>query len=444
MTLLQRSKQFFDNLGFQELTPVQQQVYPLVMALKDVIVQSATGTGKTHAFLFPMMDKITSQKPHLQGLIIVPTRELAQQVYQFALQMKEVDANLCIQLLIGGKDRQKMIDKVEQTVHLAIGTPGRVQDLIEQGALRIDQVSLLVVDEVDMIWEYGFMNELLNIFSRLSQRCQVLAFSATLKDQLVAILKKSMNTPKMLVNQQPSRFNPNIQHVLIDITGKQVDQIVFTLLTQQQIAGCIIFTNTRQEAAKLTDALIGHGLYPLQLHGDLTFRQRKQTLSRIQDVKHPLLVATDIAARGLDLPYVSTIISVGLPSHLEFYTHRSGRTGRIGKQGTVYTLVTKENRDQIQSLSSTGIAFNYQKLTQNGLVAVQNFFAKKKMHKKVDAEILSITKRKKQAVKPNYKKKRKQAIEKIVRTKRREMIREEIKAQKKARAKQRMRYQSEN
>lgn len=438
MTMQQRSTQLFNFLKFYELTPVQEKTYPLFMKGKDLVVQSATGTGKTHSFLFPLIDLVTSSKNQTQALIVLPTRELAFQVYQFCQDLKQIDLNLSIQLLVGGKDRVKMSQKIENQVHIAIGTPGRIVDLIKTGSLRIDQVKYFIVDEVDMIWEYGFMREVLEIFSRLNKNTQTLAFSATLKDQLISLLKKSMNQPEFIKINQVSKYNPNIHFHCVDQTGKKTIDIIQTILNSQQISGAIIFGNTREETQLYYDQYISLGYQGIILHGDLSPRDRKKAVLKLQNEQSPILFATDIAARGIDLPYVSTIISLGFPKQLDFFFHRAGRTGRIGKEGSVYVLVTKEDSQTVNHLMSMGLSFDFLKVKQDKLTEVQNFTSKKVYHKKVDPQIIAITSRKTNKVKPNYKKKRQAKVAKIVNQKRREMIRNEIKEQKKVRAKARM------
>lgn len=432
-TLKPKAQQLFDLVGFNELTTIQSMTYNKINQHKDLIVQSATGSGKTHSFLFPLMDSVDSSKHYTQALIIAPTRELAMQIHKFASDMKKVDDQLKISLLIGGKD--KLSSPLD--AQIVIGTPGRLQDEFSNGMLLAQNVKTIVLDEADMIWEYGFIDELADILHRISKPVQLLVFSATIPDELKLFMKKEMVHPETITNKEKSDYNPKITHILIQNLKQKPTDIILDLMKQVQMSGLILFLNTREEAAQLSDDLSSYGVDVLELHGDMTPRKRKQTLTRLFDQKHFVLVATDIAARGLDLPHVSHVISIGLPSHLDFYFHRAGRSSRAGMEGTSIVLVNQSHKDAVDKLTAMGIDFNYKKLSEQGLSDARKFYEKKVYHKKTDPEVAQILNRKKVQVKPNYKKKRKQAISDLERKKRREMIQREINAQKKERAKAR-------
>lgn len=437
MNLRPKAQQLFEIEKFTHLTPVQREVYPLFHKGNDLIASSETGTGKTHAFLLPLADKIDSSKETLQAVIIAPTRELAQQIYMFSQKMREVDTNLRIDLIIGGADREKMSQKLARQPHIVVGTPGRILDLFSNGILRCEQADVLVLDEADMIWEYGFLDDVAQIVSQMKPSKQLLAFSATIPIQLAHFLKKSMKNPITLNAPIKSQIQPKINHIILDKKKMNYVDIILEIIKHSQISSLIVFANTREEATEISDELSKSGINTLELHGNLSSRKRKQTINRLSSENHFVLVATDIAARGLDLPYVSHIISCGLPSHLEFYLHRAGRTGRIGKEGTCYLIAVVDDRKEIEKLNNLGVRFNYQKITEQGFKDIQNFFKKRVYHKKVDPEIQQILNRKKVVVKPNYKKKRKLAISKLEQQKRRKMIQQDIAKQKKERAKAR-------
>lgn len=437
MNLLPKAQQLFEIEKFTHLTPVQREVYPLFLKGNDLIASSETGTGKTHAFLLPLADKIDSSKEMLQAVIIAPTRELAQQIHMFSQKMREIDSDLRIDLIIGGADREKMSQKLTRQPHIVVGTPGRILDLFSNGILRCEQADILVLDEADMIWEFGFLDDVAQIVSQMKPSKQMLAFSATIPVQLAHFLKKSMKNPVTLNAPIKSQIQPKINHIILDKKKMSYVEIVLDIIKHSQISSLIVFANTREEATEISDELSKSGVNTLELHGNLSSRKRKQTINRLSSENHFVLVATDIAARGLDLPYVSHIVSCGLPSHLEFYLHRAGRTGRIGKEGTCYLIAVEDDKKEIEKLNNLGVRFNYQKITEQGFKDIQNFFKKRVYHKKVDPEIQQILNRKKVVVKPNYKKKRKLAISKLEQQKRRKMIQQDIAKQKKERAKAR-------
>lgn len=431
--LKEKAQQLFEHLGYKELTSIQRLSYEKAHQKKDLIIQSATGSGKTHAFLFPLMDAIDTSKTFTQAVIIAPTRELAMQLYQFATEMKTVDEQLTIALVVGGQDRSESLIQS----HIVIGTPGRLSAEFSSGQLLAQNAQTIIIDEADMIWEYGFMHDVAQILHRINKPRQMLVYSATIPDILLSFLKKEMNHPEVIVNKEKSDFNPKISHYLVQDVKKKPDQVILDLMKTTQMSGLIIFTNTREEASQLSNKLREYDLDILELHGDLSPRKRKQTLTRLFGQKHFILVASDIAARGLDLPYVSHVISVGLPSHLDFYFHRAGRSSRAGLQGYSIVLVNQEHRQDVLKLQSMGVSFEYKKINNNMLNDARNFFEKRTYHKKVDPQVTQILNRKTTKVKPNYKKKRKAEIASLERKKKREMIQKEISKQKKERAKAR-------
>lgn len=428
-----KAQEFMNYCSFKELTAVQQLCYEKVNLGKDLIVQSATGSGKTHAFLLPLIDLIDTSKKYTQALIIAPTRELAMQIYKFASDMKAIDDKITLSLLVGGQD--KLSSSLES--HIVIGTPGRLKDEFESGKLLAQNTKTVILDEADMIWEYGFIDDLAQVLHRINRPFQLLVFSATIPDELQAFVKKSMNNPEIIINKENSEYNPKIHHFLISDVKNEPVELILDLMKIYQMSGTIIFTNTRTEAASIADKLAEFGLDVLELHGDLSPRKRKQTLNRLFDQQHFVLVASDIAARGLDLPYVSHVISVGLPTHLDFYFHRAGRCSRAGVEGTSIVLVNQSHRQAVLKLVNMGVDFKYKKISEHGLNDARDFFEKKIHHKKTDPEIVQILHRKKVQVKPNYKKKRRLEIEKIERKRKRELIQREINKQKKERAKAR-------
>lgn len=431
-----KAKALFDKQGYQNLTPIQEQVYSHASKRKDLMAQSATGTGKTHAFLLPLMDRLDGQSNQCQAVIISPTRELARQTYQFALAMRDIEEGLRIELVSGGSDRLRMKSKLsEKQPHLVIGTPGRIKDMFLDGDLRVDQADTIIIDEADMIYEFGFLEDVDVIFNRVNKKVHTMVFSATIVDQLKPFIKQYLHHPLTINTQDDSPQNPDVKHILIEQKHKSYPEALLDLLAVIEPAGCIIFANTRTHASEVAEMMREHGISVLELHGDLTARQRQQTLSRLQDNELVYLVATDIAARGLDLPHVSHVISLGFPSQIEFYIHRSGRTGRAGKSGYAYVIVNEKDKKTIERVSNMGISFEYQSIRNKQLTTVRNFYHRAKRLPKADPDITRILNRKTDKVKPNHKKKKALEIDKLQRKKRRDMIRKDIAEQKKARAK---------
>ncbi len=426
--------------GFREPTPIQEEVIPAVLRGQDVIGLSKTGTGKTHAYLIPLMERIDPSADHAQAVITAPTRELASQIYEKALKMAEIVPELRIRLYVGGKERSRDVEQLEKSQpHIAIGTPGRIRDLfLNGGALRIDKASVLVVDEADMTLEYGFLDEIDAFAGRLGEDLQMLAFSATMPDQLRPFIRKYMHHPITIQLEENVRFNPDIRHVLVPCYHHSYAETIRSILPGFQPYVCLVFANTRQEAAEIAADLRKAGCDVNELHGDLTSRKRKQAMKDLNASQHSYVVATDLAARGIDIDTVTHVISCGFPEDLEYYVHRAGRTGRAGSTGTCYALYKESDEQAIRSLMKRGIRFDHARFKNGQWVELRKFGTRKmKPDDEIEKKISMIMTKKNTKVKPGYKKRRAREIERIHRQKKREFIRNKIKEEKKAMYKER-------
>lgn len=438
--LKETTLKFIDKNGFKEPTPIQEQVIPPVLKKKDMIGISKTGTGKTHAYLIPIMEMIDSTENHPFAVITAPTRELAVQIYEKAMLLQEVNPDIRIQLYVGGKDRLKDIKQLEsKQPHIVIGTPGRIKDLfLTEGALRIDEADMLIVDEADMTLEYGFLEDIDAFAGRMKDNLQMLAFSATIPDQLKPFLKKYMHHPLTIKIEDQERFNPDIKHILVPCYHHTYSEVIKSMLPAFQPYVCLIFANTREMAEEISADLRAKGIKVTEIHGNLESRQRKKALKELQNSVNTYVVATDLAARGLDVDTVTHVISCGFPSELEFYIHRAGRTGRSGSTGTCYALYTEKDDQAIRSLMKQGIHFEHERVRAGKWQTLRPYGKK---HPEKDSEtktaIAKMMTKKNTKVKPGYKKKRQRAIDDLERKKRREFIRSKIKEEKKARYKER-------
>lgn len=434
----QRTKSFITLEGFAEPTPIQQAIIPLACKGKDVIGISATGSGKTHAFLIPILEKVDTSKDVIQAVITAPTRELAIQLYNRCVNMQEADPALRLRLITGGMEKTKMNESLKQQPHIVVGTPGRIKDLfLNEQTLRVDTADILVVDEADMTLEFGFLEDVDEIAGRMKKTLQMMSFSATMPNQLKVFLKKYMHQPQTIHIEDAKQFHPQIEHVLVPCTPLNYEQKLMEILPGFSPYVCLIFANTRELAASVA-AMMRDGGYPvIELHGDLTSRERVKAMKELENIQKPYVVATDIAARGIDIDGVSHVVSLGFPQELDYYIHRSGRTGRAGKSGICYALYQKQDDQVIRTLEKKGIHFehrNYKNEAWSDLSALH----KKKVKKDdpLEKEISKIVHKKKAAVKPGYKVKRKQEVEKLKRKAKRTMIQDDIQRQKKERAKQ--------
>lgn len=434
------TKIFIELEKFIEPTPIQQAVIPMACKGKDIIGISATGTGKTHAFLIPIMEKVDSSKPCVQAVITAPTRELALQIYQRCEKMSEADPKLVIRLITGGIEKSRMIEQLKVQPHIVVGTPGRIKDLfLNEQVLRVDTADIMVVDEADMTLEFGFLEDVDAIAGKMRKDLQMMSFSATIPQELRLFLKKYMDHPQTVQIEEQSAFHPKIQHILVPVQHKTYAEKVLEILPSFTPYVCLIFANTRSEAANVASNMRDAGYGVIELHGDLTPRERTKAMKDLSNLQKSYVVATDIAARGIDIEGISHVISMGFPKELDYYIHRSGRTGRAGHEGICYALYEKKDDTAIRQLEVRGIHFDH-KTIKNGQWCDLEPLHKKKVRKDdpLEKEIAKIVSRKKKKVKPGYKKKRQQEVEKLKRKAKRAMIQEDIQRQKKERAKQKM------
>lgn len=434
------TKRFIDLEGFKEPTPIQQALIPVACKGKDVIGISDTGTGKTHAFLIPIMERVDTKMAAVQAVITAPTRELALQIYNRSLKMAEADPSLTIRLISGGMEKTKMMDSLKVQPHIVIGTPGRIRDMfIKEQVLRADTASIMVVDEADMTLEFGFLEDVDAIAGKMNKNLQMMSFSATIPHELRLFLKKYMDRPQTIQIEEQSSFHPKIQHILVPAHPVGYEDKLMEILPSFTPYVCLIFANTRTLAASVATRMRDEQYGVIELHGDLTPRERTKAMKELANIEKSYVVATDIAARGIDIEGISHVISLGFPNELDYYIHRSGRTGRAGHDGICYALYEKSDDAMIRQLEVKGIHFDHRNFKNGDWIELEPIH-KKKVRKDdpLEKEIAKIVSKKKKTVKPGYKKKRKREVEGLKRKARRSMIQEDISRQKKERAKQKM------
>ncbi|WP_076461217.1 DEAD/DEAH box helicase [Limosilactobacillus caccae] len=429
------------KINFQKPTPVQEKVIPVVMAGQSVVGQSATGSGKTHAFLLPLFSKIDPAKQEVQAVITTPSRELAYQIYSAAKQLnKFADVPLTIHNYVGGTDKQHQLDQLERRQpQLVIGTPGRVLDLVKSQALDIHTATMFVVDEADMTLDMGFLHEVDQIASHFPEDLQMMVFSATIPQKLRPFLKKYMENPVVEEIPTTAVINPDVDNWLMSTKGQDRNQLVYQLLTMGEPYLALVFANTKERVVELTHYLEEQGLKVAMIHGGLEARRRKRTMRQIRDLDFQYVVATDLAARGIDIDGVSLVINDDLPTDLEYFVHRVGRTGRNGMKGTAITLYEPAEDDLIAKLEERGIKFVPKQL-KNGRVVTTHDRNRRKHYKRrqeeLDPSMKGYVKKTKKKVKPGYKKRIKRAIKEDEQQKRRLELRHKIRKAKRARQKQ--------
>ena len=437
--LKETTLEFIKLNNFYELTKVQEEVLKYTSKRKDVIALSKTGTGKTHAYLIPIMEMINTESDKTQVVISLPTRDLAIQVNQQCKLMKKVLPDLRIQMLTGGTDKNKSIKKMENAPHIVIGTPGRIKDLFVSNALRVDFVQMFVIDEADMTLEFGFLEDIDIVFSHMVKNPEVLCFSATFPEALNAFVKRYLSNPK-IIRVEDKKRDPKISHVLVNCKHRSYIETMYSILEGFNPYVCLIFANSKDEADEAYEFLSEKGIKALLIHGGLESRDRQKAIKDLQAKKYTYVIASDVASRGIDIDGISHVISMGLPVQLQFYMHRAGRTGRNEKDGTCYLLYKETDLPAIKNLHKKGVNFTAKEY-KNGQWKEANNPTKKKENKNNldEKEIVKSLHRKNEKVKPNYKKKKNREVENIKRKKRREFIQSKIKEERKERYKQKQR-----
>ncbi|MEL0656804.1 ATP-dependent RNA helicase DbpA [Pseudoalteromonas issachenkonii] len=326
------------TLGYAHMTPVQAQSLPPVLAGKDIIAQAKTGSGKTAAFSLGVLAKLNVKRFRIQSLVLCPTRELAEQV---AVEMRKLARgihNIKILTLCGGVSIGPQIGSLEHGAHIIVGTPGRVDDHIRKGTLRLDDVETLVLDEADQMLDMGFQDTLDAIIERIPQNRQTLLFSATFPRAIEAIAKRVLKNPEVVKVEEEQAKSTIKQYFYKMDNNKQRYPTLKLLLLKFTPQSCVVFCNTKVETQQVCDDLADEGFSAVALHGDLEQRDRERTLIHFSNKSASILVATDVAARGLDIDDMDMVINYHLAHDTQTHVHRVGRTGRAGKKGIACSI----------------------------------------------------------------------------------------------------------
>ncbi|AQT60849.1 ATP-dependent RNA helicase DbpA [Cellvibrio sp. PSBB023] len=339
-----------ESLGYSEMTPIQAQSLPLVLAGRDVIAKAKTGSGKTAAFGIALLEKLNVRFFGVQALVLCPTRELADQVAKEIRRLARLTHNVKVLTLCGGVSIGPQIGSLERGAHIVVGTPGRIADHIAKGTLKLDSINQLVLDEADRMLEMGFAEDIDTVLAACNAERQTLLFSATYPDDIKKISARCQRDPQMIAVES-IHSETHIEQHFYELRGDdEVFPAVLTLLATFQPTSSIAFCNTKQACDELLDYLRKQGVNALALHGDLEQKERDQVLVRFSNKSCSVLIATDVAARGIDIKGLDAVINVDLARDSEVHVHRIGRTGRAGESGLALNLVVQKEVHKINRL----------------------------------------------------------------------------------------------
>jgi len=337
------------SLNYQQMTPIQAASLPALLDSKDLIAQAKTGSGKTAAFGIGLLHKLNVTHYHIQALILCPTRELADQVGKEIRRLARCKPNTKLVTLCGGKPFGPQVGSLEHGAHIAVGTPGRILKHIQKGTLLLRNVETLILDEADRMLDMGFYDDISTIVAELPKRRQTLLFSATYPDTIKTMSRRFQHDP-IMVTVDATHSDSHIKQHFYEVEKGQRVRTMAALLSQHKPESTVIFCNTRQQCNEVLEELQQRGFEALALHGDLDQKERDQVLVMFSNKSCPILVATDVAARGLDIKDLGAVINFELSRDPEVHVHRIGRTGRAGKKGIAISLYIASEAYRINAL----------------------------------------------------------------------------------------------
>ena len=338
--LSEEMQRAISDLGYEEASPIQTAAIPVLLEGRDVIGQAQTGTGKTAAFGIPAIEGIDLDSRAVQVLILCPTRELAVQVSGEIQKLGKYKRGLAVVPIYGGSSYERQFQALERGVQIVIGTPGRVMDHLERGTLKLDKATKIILDEADEMLDMGFRDDIETVLAKMPEERQTVFFSATMSKPIMELTKKYQKNPQVVkVNHQEMTVT-NIEQMYYEVRNPMKKDVLSRIIDMYGLKSTIVFANTKRMVDEIVTDLQARGYFADGLHGDMGQAQRQNTLDKFRKSTLEVLVATDVAARGIDVENVEAVVNYDLPADEEYYVHRIGRTGRAGKLGKAFTFVS--------------------------------------------------------------------------------------------------------
>lgn len=342
-----------EEMGFEQMTPIQAQAIPVLLEGKDIIGQAQTGTGKTAAFGIPVIQRVVPEDLSLQALILCPTRELAIQAAREIRNFAKFMHGIKVLPIYGGQDISKQIRSLKGGVQVVVGTPGRVMDHMRRHTLKFDNLKMLVLDEADEMLDMGFREDIETICARIKSEHQTALFSATMPKEILDITDRYQKDAVMVKVVKKELTIPLVRQYYYEVRNRDKEEVICRLLDYYNPKRSLIFCNTKRMVDELADNLKGRGYFAEGLHGDLNQYQRDKVMQGFRSGRTDILIATDVAARGIDVNNVEAVFNYDVPQDIEYYVHRIGRTGRAGKKGRAFTLVVGREIYKLREIERT-------------------------------------------------------------------------------------------
>jgi len=338
-----------EDMGFEEASPIQSEAIPFLLEKQDIIGQAQTGTGKTAAFAIPVIEHIDTTDKNIQAVILCPTRELVIQVTEECRKIAKYKENVSVVAIYGGQDIERQFRALKKSPQIVVGTPGRTMDHMRRGSIKFHTVKTIVLDEADEMLDMGFREDIEVILKDMPEDRQTVMFSATMAEDIVSLTKKYQRNPKIINIARKKLDAPKIQQIYYEVQEKAKLELLSRLIDLHNIKLAVVFCNTKRAVDELVDNLKTRGYFADGLHGDMSQNVRDKVMNSFRNKTTEILVATDVAGRGIDVNDVEAVFNYDLPRDDEDYVHRIGRTGRAGKTGMAFSCYLYLNEEPHQT-----------------------------------------------------------------------------------------------